>query len=416
MKAKVLAVGIVIALLTVSASLSAPSAAFARSDLTRQQPAVPWTYLIYMAGDNNLESEEGYSLGLLQSGLASGAQANVLVLEAHLNANADLLKVTSGGIITLSTSIASLPAFSGVYGGNRPDMANPTTLSAFFSWGVQTSPSNHYLVDIWSHGGGWKYIIYDQVYDDRMSIADLSTAMAKAMPNGARFDITVFDACLMSMVEVADQLQGVTQYMLGSEESVPAQGFPLDLMLQDLAQSPDIATGAYADEIVDDYYAHYARSNAKTALSVTAVDESSGTLTPLVTAIDVLSQDLIEDMPQYAAAVGNARSVAQRQAWGINGVFWYIDLINFADQIATNIPALAPDARAVASLAKATLYERHSQKFDGVVFGLGINFPPNLTKYNDNNYLAENYAGINLVFTAQTHWDEMLLAYYPYQK
>jgi hypothetical protein len=59
----------------------------------------------------------------------------------------------------------------------------------------------------------------------------------------------------------------------------------------------------------------------------------------------------------------------------------------------------------------SAVYERHSHNLDGTAYGLGINFPPNRSRHDDKNYLAQNYQDVNLVFTNETHWDEMLLAY-----
>jgi hypothetical protein len=33
----------------------------------------------------------------------------------------------------------------------------------------------------------------------------------------------------------------------------------------------------------------------------------------------------------------------------------------------------------------------------------------------ETNYMAQNYQNVNLVFTNETHWDEMLLEFYKYK-
>ena len=65
---------------------------------------------------------------------------------------------------------------------------------------------------------------------------------------------------------------------------------------------------------------------------------------------------------------------------------------------------------------KATTYEQSSPDLTGKSYGLGINFPPNLSRYQDKNYLDENYQDVNLTFVSATHWADMLLEYYQCQK
>jgi hypothetical protein len=252
-----------------------------------------------------------------------------------------------------------------------------------------------------------------------MSIAGLGSAMnsvAAELGRKRKFDITIFDACLMSLVEVADQLTNATDYVVASEQSVPYTGFPYDLMLQRLVANPSVSSGDYAHGIADDYYTYNVQSNSKSVLSIAAIDESQ--LGSLVSSIDDLSVTLIANMAVFYPDVNDARAVAQHEVGGINGVFWYVDLHRFADQLALRVSDTTLDAQAAAVVDHLgnAIYERHSHNLDGTAYGLGINFPPNLSRYRDKSYLAQNYQNVNLTFTNETHWDEMLLEFYKYQK
>jgi len=385
-----------------NASLVASMPAFAAD--APNTTAKAWTYLVYMAADNNLDTWGNFSLDLMKKGLTSDRDINVVVLYDRHGANADLLQVTSAGAVKIAD-----------YG--EPDMGNPETLRQFLSWGKNAFPADHYAVVIWSHGGGWKYIIQDSTSGTRMSIDGLSSAMnSVAAELGRKFDITIFDACLMSLVEVADQLTDATDYAVASEQSVPYKGFPYDLMLQRLAANPSVSSGDYAHGIADDYYTYYVQSDSKSVLSITAIDESE--LGTLVSSIDNLSDTLIANMAEFSPDVNAARAVAQHQVGGVAGTFWYVDLHRFADQLALRISDTTLDAQAAAVVDHLgnAIYERHSHNLDGTAYGLGINFPPNLSRYQDKNYLAQNYQNVNLTFTNETHWDEMLLEFYKYQK
>ena len=363
-----------------------------------------WTYLVYMGADNNLDAWGDFSVDLMRKGLTSDEDINVVVLNDHYGAGAELVQVTSAGVVKLAD-----------YG--EPDMGNPETLRQFLSWGVNAFPANHYAVVIWNHGGGWKFIVQDEASGTRMSIAELQGAMSAVVAEmGHKFDITIFDACFMSLVEVADQLAGVTDYVVASQQSVPLEGYPYDLMLQRLVDKPFVSSGDYARGIADDYYTYYAKSSSKSVLSIAAIDESK--VDDLVSSIDDLSVTLIANMAAFSSDVNSARAVAQHEVGGAGGVFWYADLHRFADQLARRISdtTLGAQAAAVVDHLEDAVYARHSRNLDGKSYGLGINFPPNLPRYWDENYLAQNYQGIDLAFTDETSWDEMLLEFYRYQK
>ena len=265
----------------------------------------------------------------------------------------------------------------------NPTWPIPPSLQGFLSWGVQNYPADHYAVVLWDHGGGWKDVIFDATSNDRMLISDLGNAMMAVTTSlGRKFDVTIFDACLMSMAEVADQLRPVTDYLVASEQSVQDEGFPYDAMLQQLSAQPSMDSWAYSKLIADDYYSFYIKTHGKSVLSVSAIDESK--LPGLVSAVDNLSVTLIANMATYHGKVESARSNAQHQIEGINGEFWYVDLHVFADQIAIRINDASIDsqAAAVSASVESTLYERHSHNLDGKAYGMAINFPPNLSQYN----------------------------------
>jgi hypothetical protein len=396
MKTKMMTVISALALVLVSL----PALALGNPKPVAAQGPKAWTYLVYLDGDNNLDTWGDYSLNLIKNGIINDTDINVIVLDDHYGSDAYLLQVTSSGITTIND-----------YG--EPDMADPAVLQSFLSWGVQNYPADHYAVVLWDHGGGWKDVIFDETSNDRMLISDLSNAMMAVTTSLHRkFDVTIFDACLMSMAEVADQLRPVTNYLVASEQSVQDEGFPYDAMLQQLSVQPSMDSWAYSNLIADDYYTFYINTHGKSALSVSAIDESK--LPGLVSAVDNLSVTLIANMATNHGQVESARSNAQHQIEGINGTFWYVDLHHFADQIAFRINDATIDsqAAAVSASVESTLYERHSHNLDGKAYGIAINFPPNLSQYMDKTYLAQNYQGVNLVFTAETHWDEMLLEYY----
>ena len=363
-------------------------------------PTKAWTFLFYLDGDNDLDSYGQKNVDQIVSAMASDQTSdqkiNVIVLYDHLGAPAELLKVTSAGVVKLAD-----------YG--EPDMGAPATLQKFLADEAKAYPADHYVVDIWDHGGGWKTVCVDDTSSSKMMLDGLAQAMEAAAKQIGRdrFDITMFDACLMGMVEVVDQLKNATGYTVASESYVGNNGFPYDAMIRRLIANPSQTPGDYAKGICDDYVAAYANSK----VDATVFDETK--IQPLVSAIDNLAVTLLNNMSTYSNDIGKARSNAKTTT-GVMGVFWYDDIRIFVNSIAQSSgdPTLQNQAAAVNAALDAALYERHTSQLDGKQTGLSINFPANYTKYIDKTWWAQNYAGIGLVFPAETHWDEMLLAYY----
>jgi len=135
---------------------------------------------------------------------------------------------------------------------------DPNTLNDFMDWGFRKYPAERKMVVIWSHGDSWfkdassKWICPDASSEALMSVAngDLFTAFS-GIP---KLDILLFDACSMQSVEVLYEVRQYADYVVGSEDLVPANGFPYHEMIplfalpiaDILLQLPAIYTQSYA--------------------------------------------------------------------------------------------------------------------------------------------------------------------------
>jgi hypothetical protein len=372
-----------------------------RADATPRSRLDTWTVLVYLAGDNNLDEWGWYSLDLMSQGLSDSGQVQVLALYDHYGSGAELIAVSSDGLEVLADA-------------GEPDTGDPATLAAFVAEGMTLRPADHTLLVLWDHGGGWKFFAKDSTSGTRMPLDGVADALEQAAIDvGQPVDVVLFDACLMATIEVAYELRHVTDFVVASTHTVDLDGFPYDRIVArlDAAQSPDPAVAARG--AADDFYDAVIRSNAKAALSVSAIE--TALLAPLVDAVSRLAIDTMASGLDQGA-VQSARSNAEHQVWGggSGGVFWFVDLVRFADALAdgSRLPTLAGDADAVAEAHGQAVYFRGSHNIDGFSHGLTINFPPNEIRYWDENYLAQNYQGIDLDFPDDSAWDEMLLWHY----
>ena len=130
---------------------TAPAAAA----LTLASPT-PWTFMVYLDGDNDLDPWGWYTLDLMAQGLAAGGYGNVAipVLYDHWgDLGAEQGIVTAQGYVKL----ADVP---------EPDMSSGDTLAAFMAWAMKGWPAERYVLDLWDHGSGWQYLCSDSTTRD----------------------------------------------------------------------------------------------------------------------------------------------------------------------------------------------------------------------------------------------------------
>lgn len=101
-----------------------------------------WTFMIYLDADNNLDPYGLLNLQQISEGMSPNAKINVVALMDRLNLPAYIYKITAYGIET-------------VYSLGEVDMGSPETLTWFVNYAVKNYPAEHYLLDIWDHGGGY---------------------------------------------------------------------------------------------------------------------------------------------------------------------------------------------------------------------------------------------------------------------
>jgi hypothetical protein len=108
------------------------------------------------------------------------------------------------------------------------DMSNPARLEDFLVWGIRNYPSEHYMVVLSNHGGGFLGILSDDRSRKTMTVAEVDRVMERVQEQtGVKPDLLVMDACLMAQAEVAGQVgQGATWYVASQEynfDSYPMQ-------------------------------------------------------------------------------------------------------------------------------------------------------------------------------------------------
>jgi len=303
-----------------------------------------WTFMVYMAGDNNLSAAGDADLKEMRQ-VGSTDRVNVLVEFDNAGEHGTRrIRIGKDGAGELVESLG------------ETDSGSPEVLSSFISWSAENYPADRYALILWNHGGGWEPSEVDLIarsvaspgYNGR-ELSERSTSslgraffrstlqkvfslnssteraicsddgtghsldtieLGRVIAEGAEiigqpFDLLGMDACLMSNLEVAYQLRNHVRYIVASEETQPGEGWPYDRILGRLVADPGIATPVFAGSIVTDYIAWYMEDYFGDMVTQTAYDLSR--INDLLTPLDDLAGYAIGNMEQLRQSIWEAQ-------------------------------------------------------------------------------------------------------------
>lgn len=420
--------------------------------MTEEKPKpANWTVLAYLAGDNDLEGAAIDDINEMERVGSSPGAVEVLVQvdraadydqsngdwrstrRYHITKGANQRKITS-------TLLADL---------GETNTGDPKVLEEFLRFGVKAFPARASALILWNHGSGFyvppemlsrvgapsrrelraratprmrrsffsstrerllrldpqrRGIAYDDGSSDCLDNRELKRVLRTARRLlGRKVDLLGMDACLMTMLEVAYQIRDHAQVLVGSEELEPGDGWPYDLILQDLTVTPTMTPSELATAIVKRYIDSYQRTGqdvTQSAIDLTKLDD-------LVEAVDALAQLLLKRLPSRSL------STALYTAWRRTVRFfdnYYVDLHHFAGNLAaaTDQRDLRQACRDVQAAIEGKgarsplLAEGHAGARMRNVRGLSIYFPP----FRDPSVFYRE-----LDFARRTRWADFLEAY-----
>jgi hypothetical protein len=294
-----------------------------------------WTIMVYLAGDNNLSS---YGEAALMDMKAVGSADGIDVV-AQFDRMGD--GVTRRYHLTRDRPLADDVT------AELPEMntGDPANLLDFLRWGLSEYPAEHSALILWNHGAGWKdddiyasarqiglseaelpqglvrgvnrrrigrslfatsiqtilqypapvrAILFDDTSKDFLDNQELKAVLdgVLAWRQGQKLDLIGFDACLMSMIEVAYQVQHACLWMVASQEDEPGSGWPYGPILAALAADPAAPAETLARIVVNAYADYHSEDPTCTSLTQSAVRLPQ--LPRLVTQVDRLADLLTE--------------------------------------------------------------------------------------------------------------------------
>lgn len=301
---------------------------------TRRSSTKTWTFLVYMAGDNNLE---GAGVEDLREMKEVGSTEAVNVVAQFDRPSGSTRYVLRRGTPLAKDAVATLGA---------QNTGEPTGLLDFIRWGVATFPGERVALVLWNHGQGWDdtdifadergrrdglrdlrrpphirralfrstireiarltagpslvaraILVDDGAKDflDNLELKKVLTATRRLL--GRKLDLLGMDACLMSMPEVGYQARTTVAYTVGSEEVEPGDGWPYAELLAGLAKEPALDGEGLGRLVVKEYLRSYRRGRDAVTQSVCDL----GAAAPLAAAVKRLATALREALASAAA-------------------------------------------------------------------------------------------------------------------
>ncbi|NQE53077.1 hypothetical protein C5S29_05750 [ANME-1 cluster archaeon GoMg3.2] len=307
---------------------------------------VKTSIFIFMAGDNNLDVSGIQDIReMLQTELSH--DINVIVQfdrrkampwEDPSERTTKRFQVKNHELITLQDI-------------GETNTGDPSVLRNFLDWGIGNHPADRNMVIIWNHGGGIKdtdiyksigqkvksslfvppkdrttttfdrqknktidiagmekidellnvpekWICTDDTSRDFLDNFELKSALS--IP-AKKLDIVAFDACLMNIYEIMYQLKDQTDFIIGSQEIEPPEGWPYKLVLDYLSSDPSVSNRNLPAKVVELYkesYADKGKQVTQSAIATILIEESASNLNSfaksLLDVLQLIKRDLYE--------------------------------------------------------------------------------------------------------------------------
>ena len=198
------------------------------------EPQKTRTLMVYLAGDNNLSGHMQKNISSMMSAWKKSYNANIVIYFDAPNAAPELYTFRFNGKEVEKQVLKTY---------EEMDCADPEVLKEVLNEMQDLYPSDSYGLILGSHASGWipsggsgrsSRMLYAEPVLTRSFGTDYTGPnemdtrdMAKAIPfNKENLEFILFDACLMSSIEVLYDLRDKAKYVIASPAELPAPGFP----------------------------------------------------------------------------------------------------------------------------------------------------------------------------------------------
>jgi hypothetical protein len=244
-----------------------------------------WTFIVYMAADNDLESAAIADLNELEAVRYGAAPISVLALLDRstgydmTNGNwsdTRLFEVKpdpNGLTPTLRSSRLDCPEL-GLSKDSETELntADPMVLSGLIDFAKRVYPAERYALFIWGHGTGWrgginnsnlpepvKAVAFDDASGNYMTLPSFGRAVA-----GKGLSVIGFDTCHGALLEVAYQIRNSAELFVGSEGEIMSTGWDYTTLFTGFLSKENLMVSDLGNAIENQFSKQYAAVNKAT--------------------------------------------------------------------------------------------------------------------------------------------------------
>jgi hypothetical protein len=314
-----------------------------------------WTFMVFVNGDNNLHDAAIDDFGEMAQ-VGSNDTLNIVVqLDLYGNGG------TNRYLVGKNDTVDSAP----VQTLSEQNMGDPHVLEDFIVWAVDNYETDHYILVIWDHGDGWrlerqkiaeleaaqraegaaaapgmKAVSHDEYDGDVLYMHEVGQALAQARDStDVRLDIVGFDACFMGMIEVAYEIRDSADFMVGSEDTEPGDGWPYDTILKDMDDLSESRIPENLAKIIVRRYGEFYGSNGDETQAAYDLRQLSR-VTDAISYFVQTHNGLPEDDKEWPG-IGDARPEIEEFhdncAWCCPDQCWGVAIGDFAKEVGTRI-------------------------------------------------------------------------------
>jgi uncharacterized repeat protein (TIGR02543 family) len=261
-----------------------------------------WTFAVYMAADNGLDSAALEDLNGLEAAARAGQPVTVIALADRITATPGNWSDTrlyeikpdpdGKNAVIVSSRLDGTPDLGITAGsGSELDTANPLVLSGLIDYAKRAYPADNYGLIVWGHGLGWKGCVIDDTSGTSMSLSSLGAAVA-----GKGLSVIAFDTGLGVTLESAYEIRNAARYLVGSPNA-PAgseQGWDYESLFASFLESPSLTADAFCESVAGHFQDLYSATDgagisvidlSKTGALLSRFESFSGSLAGTITSL-----------------------------------------------------------------------------------------------------------------------------------
>ncbi len=235
------------------------------TDVANGDEEAKWTFIFYLAADNEQETYADASIAQLEAGTAGVENhPQIMYLIDRLGESVtEVFKVVNG----TSKLLVSYP---------EQNTADGAVLEDFATYALGLAEHEKVAFVMKSEGLSWRGIGRDNTHDffdninnqlipdQLMSTGDLAEALINASAKATAIagtdkdiDLLVLEGSIMAFIEVVYELRDAAPIMLATQSKIQPDGLPWEMVIEDLGATPDMTNKELGIAITDNHSTYY---------------------------------------------------------------------------------------------------------------------------------------------------------------